>query len=82
MIATGSKTSGYKLAQSLGHTITELAPSLFTFNIDDPILKNLQGTSFLNSHLTLQINNKKPFYQNGPLLITHWGLSGPALLKL
>ena len=82
LIATGSKTSGYKLAQSLGHTITELAPSLFTFNIDDPIIKNLQGTSFLNSHLTLQINNKKPFYQNGPLLITHWGLSGPALLKL
>ena len=82
LIATGSMPSGYKLAKTLGHTITEIAPSLFTFKIEDLILENLAGTSFANSSLTLKINNAKKFYQKGPLLITHWGLSGPALLKL
>ena len=82
LIATGSMPSGYRLAKTLGHTITEIAPSLFTFKIEDLILENLAGTSFANSSLTLKINNAKEFYQKGPLLITHWGLSGPALLKL
>ena len=70
------------LAKTLGHTITEIAPSLFTFKIEDLILENLAGTSFINSSLTLKIDYAKEFYQKGPLLITHWGLSGPALLKL
>ena len=82
LIATGSKPLGYKLATALGHSITEIAPSLFTFKIDDPILENLSGTSFSNATLTLKIENSKPFIQTGALLITHWGLSGPALLKL
>ena len=82
LIATGSMPSGYKLAKTLGHTITEIAPSLFTFKIEDLILENLAGTSFTNSSLTLKIDSTKEFYQKGPLLITHWGLSGPALLKL
>lgn len=82
LIATGSMPGGYRLAKSLGHTITELAPSLFTFKIDDIILKELSGTSFKNAGLTLKIEGAKAFKQNGPLLITHWGLSGPALLKL
>jgi predicted Rossmann fold flavoprotein len=82
LIATGSKPIGYELAKSLGHSITEIAPSLFTFKIDDPLLENLSGTSFTNATLTLKIKNVKPFIQNGALLITHWGLSGPALLKL
>ena len=82
LIATGSMPSGYRLAKALGHTITEIAPSLFTFKIEDLILENLAGTSFSNSSLTLKIDSAKEFYQKGPLLITHWGLSGPALLKL
>jgi predicted Rossmann fold flavoprotein len=82
LIATGSKPLGYKLATALGHSITEIAPSLFTFKIDDPILENLSGTSFSNATLTLKIKKTKPFIQTGALLITHWGLSGPALLKL
>ena len=82
LIATGSKPIGYELAKSLGHSITEIAPSLFTFKIDDLVLENLSGTSFANATLTLKIKNVKPFIQNGALLITHWGLSGPALLKL
>ncbi len=82
LIATGSKPIGYELAKSLGHSLTEIAPSLFTFKIDDLVLENLSGTSFANATLTLKIKNVKPFIQNGALLITHWGLSGPALLKL
>jgi len=82
LIATGSKPGGYRLAKNLGHTITEIAPSLFTFKIDDLILKELSGTSFPSAGLTLKVEGAKPFQQNGPLLITHWGLSGPALLKL
>lgn len=82
LLATGSVPVGYRLAKQLGHTISELAPSLFTFKIEDEILENLSGSSFSNSSLTLKIKDSKPFKQKGPLLITHWGLSGPALLKL
>ncbi len=82
VLSTGSVKSSYSLAQNLGHTITELAPSLFTFKIKSPLIEGLSGTSFKNAHLKLKIANAKPFVQQGPLLITHWGLSGPALLKL
>ena len=82
LIATGSMPGGYRLAKNLGHSITEIAPSLFTFKIQDEILEGLSGTSFSQASLTLQIDGAKPFELKGPLLITHWGLSGPALLKL
>ena len=82
LIATGSMPKGYELAKNLGHSITEIAPSLFTFKITDTILENLPGTSFSNAALTLKIYGERSFYEKGPLLITHWGLSGPALLKL
>lgn len=82
LLATGSSQVGYKLARQLGHTITELAPSLFTFKIQHPLLSDLAGTSFPSAKLKLKIADEKDFEQVGPLLITHWGLSGPALLKL
>jgi hypothetical protein len=85
LVATGSSPGGYKLAESMGHTISERAPSLFSFKIDDPLIKELPGLSFATS-LTLklpdQVVSKKTFKQQGPTLITHWGLSGPAILKL
>lgn len=81
LIATGSSPGGYKLAEALGHTITERAPSLFSFKIQDPLLTDLQGISFFTS-LKLSIPNRKAFKQVGQSLITHWGLSGPAILKL
>ncbi|MBC75807.1 MAG: aminoacetone oxidase family FAD-binding enzyme [Halobacteriovoraceae bacterium] len=81
LVATGSSKRGYELAKSLGHTITELAPSLFSFKIKSPFLRELSGVSFENASLTLKTSKKK-FQQNGPLLITHHGLSGPAVLKL
>jgi predicted Rossmann fold flavoprotein len=93
MIATGSGQIGYRLARELGHTITELAPSLFSFKIVHPLLTDLPGLSFEDAHLKLVIpvpetseadkkSREKVFTQRGPILITHWGLSGPALLKI
>ncbi len=81
LLATGSSKQGYDLASNLGHTITELAPSLFSFKIKNAFLKELSGVSFQNASLTLKTSKKK-FQQQGPILITHHGLSGPAVLKL
>ena len=82
MIATGSSPFGHRLAKELGHTITELAPSLFSFKISDPMLADLSGLSFENAETKLLIKDVKPFKEKGPMLITHWGLSGPAILKI
>lgn len=82
IFATGGSRGGYTLVEGLGHTITECAPSLFTFKISDHRLSDLSGVSFPSASLTLTAEGAKPFYQRGPLLITHWGLSGPAVLKL
>ena len=82
LVATGSAPDGYRLATSLGHTISERAPSLFSFKITDPLIAELQGLSFSDVTLKLTLPGKKIFKQKGPVLITHWGLSGPAILKL
>lgn len=81
LIATGSHPSGYRFAQSLGHQIQPPVPSLFTFTISDPRLKDLAGLSTPEATLTLK-SGKSKLTQTGPVLITHWGLSGPAVLKL
>ena len=81
LIATGSSNGGYVLAESLGHTISERAPSLFSFKIKDPLIDGLSGLSFTDVSLKLTLP-KKSFKQQGPMLVTHWGLSGPAILKL
>ena len=59
LVATGSSPAGYRLAESLGHTITELAPSLFSFKIKDPLISGLQGLSFPESTLKLTLPVKK-----------------------
>ena len=82
LVATGSAPGGYPLAESVGHTITERAPSLFSFKIKDPLISGLQGLSFSEAALKLTLPGKQTFKQTGPVLITHWGLSGPAVLKL
>lgn len=83
LLTTGSAPIGFKVAASLGHTIVDPVPSLFTFNIEDPLLDGLAGQSFSQSSLKLSFaGSKKSFQQEGPLLITHWGLSGPGVLKL
>jgi predicted Rossmann fold flavoprotein len=82
LLATGSNPSAYKWAQKLGHPILTPVPSLFTFNIPDPRLANLAGVSVKSATVKLAATGKNALTQSGPLLITHWGVSGPAVLKL
>ncbi|MFN8292973.1 MAG: NAD(P)/FAD-dependent oxidoreductase [Chitinophagales bacterium] len=79
VICSGSTPRTWQLLSALGHTITPSVPSLFTFNIKDERLKNLAGISLQNA--TIAIKSLK-LQETGALLITHWGLSGPAILRL
>jgi predicted Rossmann fold flavoprotein len=79
VIAAGSSKQVWKLSKSLGHSIVDPVPSLFTFNIKDPRIKDLLGISV--PHATVHLKST-PLEAFGPLLITHWGMSGPAVLKL
>ncbi len=80
ILATGSNRSGYALATSLGHTIVPPVPSLFSFTITDKSLHLLAGLSVESISIHLVGHEKK--VQTGPLLITHWGISGPAVITL
>ncbi len=82
LLATGSSPVGYKIARDLGHQIEPPVPSLFTFNIGDQKLRDLAGVSVNSVQLRLSDGGNSKLEQTGPLLITHWGLSGPAVLKL
>jgi len=82
LLATGGSPAGHRFAAALGHTIIPCVPSLFTFNIKDARIAGLAGISFEKVHLTLSDGQGESLEQTGPLLITHWGLSGPGVLKL
>jgi hypothetical protein len=77
LIATGSDSTTREIVQALGHTIAAPVPSLFTFNVSDARLEGLAGLS-VDSATVKMVG----LTQRGPLLVTHWGLSGPAVLKL
>lgn len=79
LVASGSNSKIWKMAEQLGHKIIQPVPSLFTFNIEDNRLKDIPGTSVPMA--TVKVLNSK-LEEQGPLLITHWGLSGPGILKL
>lgn len=79
LLATGSNPRGYDWAAALGHSIEPPVPSLFTLAVDDPRLRGLAGISVPNTRVAIE---GAALAQNGPLLITHWGLSGPVILKL
>ncbi|MDP9958698.1 NAD(P)/FAD-dependent oxidoreductase [Chryseobacterium lathyri] len=76
---TGSSPKSLKIVENLGHKIVDLVPSLFTFNIKDELLQDIPGTSFENAEISIPALKTE---ESGPLLITHWGLSGPAVLKI
>lgn len=97
LLATGSNPKIWKLIESLGHKIIPPVPSLFTFNIKDERISDIQGVSTnakvdvlpkdtLAPEITLQTKSKKAekplLSAEGPILVTHWGLSGPVILKL
>jgi predicted Rossmann fold flavoprotein len=77
LIATGSNSKIWEILKSLGHNIEEPVPSLFTFNVKDKRIEGLAGVAVEN--VTLKMDS---LTQRGPMLITHWGLSGPAVLRL
>ncbi len=79
LVASGSNAKVWKMVEDLGHAIIKPVPSLFTFNIADERLKDIPGISVPKA--TVKVLNSK-LEEQGPLLITHWGLSGPGILKL
>ena len=98
MLATGSNPKIWKLLENLGHNVVPPVPSLFTFNINDKRIQGIQGISTYATvevmpkktfhidkkslNLKSSVKDEPVLYADGPLLITHWGLSGPAILKL
>ena len=76
LIATGSDRKTLENVKSLGHTVSDPVPSLFTFNIKDKRIAGLAGVSLENATLKLGSVTAR-----GAVLITHWGLSGPAVLR-
>jgi len=87
LLATGGNAQGLRLAASLGHTVQPTVPSLFTFSISDPRLEGLAGIEVKPAGLRLLDENgavpRQPgMAQAGAMIITHWGLSGPVVLRL
>lgn len=81
IIATGGspQREGLEWLASLGHNIVDPVPSLFTFNMPSESIIDYQGVAVESTQLSIPGTNLKT---TGPLLITHWGISGPAVLKL
>ena len=79
LLATGSNTKIWKILKNLGHNIIEPVASLFTFNIKDQRIKKIPGVVVQNVEIKVTDSNLE---SEGPLLITHWGMSAPAILKL
>ena len=92
ILATGSAEIGMKIAESLGHTIVKPVPSLFTFNTkhqiqEGAVFHGLAGLSVQLARITFKVavpgkRGKRAIVEEGPLLITHHGISGPATLRL
>tara|TARA_R110002072_G_scaffold137960_4_gene280893 strand:+ start:7915 stop:9138 length:1224 start_codon:yes stop_codon:yes gene_type:complete len=79
LLATGSNPKIWKLIEDLGHTISQPVPSLFTFNIKDERIQDIPGVVAQNVEVKIL---ETDLWSEGPLLITHWGMSAPSILKL
>ncbi len=97
LIASGSSNRIWRVLARLGYSIIQPVPSLFSFNIDDERISGLQGISSrarvtvikkklsskeITVGLKSNLNKGQVLEEEGPVLITHWGLSGPAILRL
>ena len=78
---TGSRGEGQKFAKKLGHTIIELKPSLVPIELNEPWLKDLMGLSLKNISLSILKNNKVLYKNQGEMLFTNYGISGPLVLS-
>ena len=81
LLATGGHPSGRQLAQALGHQVVAPVPSLFTLRVQAPWLNALAGLSQSPVAMELSVGDER-FRQQGIVLLTHWGLSGPGVLRL
>ncbi len=81
LLATGSHPSGRHIAVGLGHSVEATVPSLFSLTLNDTWLTSCPGLSFEKVRLSLNVGEES-FNEEGKMLITHWGLSGPVILKL
>lgn len=81
LLATGGASKATTWLRELGHDVIPDIPSLFTFCVQHPVIEGLQGVSVAKVGLHLRAGDEK-FQAQGPMLVTHWGLSGPAVLKL
>ena len=80
--ATGSTGDGHRLAGALGHTVVDVKPSLVPLESPDPFCGQMQGLALKNVALTVKNQKKKTVFQEqGELLFTHFGLSGPLVLS-
>lgn len=81
LVATGGNPSltFYEWIRALGHTVIPPIPSLFTFNDSEKIFKDLMGVAVPQAEVRIATTK---FSEQGPVLITHWGLSGPAVIRL
>lgn len=79
LVATGSSPKVYEWLQAFGHTIVPQVPSLFTFNVPTSPLLELSGIAVQDVRVALEGSE---WVQRGAVLLTHWGFSGPAVLKL
>jgi predicted Rossmann fold flavoprotein len=85
LLATGSAGRAWQWAAALGHAVVPPAPSIFTFAVDDPRIADLAGVACPDARVTLRSPAPPRAHgltQRGPLLVTHWGFSGPAVLRL
>ena len=78
---TGSKGDGYDFAKKLGHSIIDLKPSLVPIELNEKWLKELMGLSLKNISLSILKNNKVLYKEQGEMLFTSYGISGPLVLK-
>jgi len=85
MLSPGSSRLAFQWAATLGHKVEPGVPSLFTFTCSDPVLQGLAGVSVQDAEVSLPFKvrgRKKTLRERGPVLVTHSGVSGPAVLRL
>lgn len=78
---TGSTGDGYRFAKALGHTVTELNPSLVPVHVEETFVKELMGLSLKNIEIVINSGQKQVYQDFGELLFTHFGVSGPVILS-
>lgn len=78
---TGSTGDGYRFAESLGHKVTDLMPSLVPVEVAEPWIQELQGLSLRNVEVTILDEKKRLYQEFGEMLFTHYGVSGPLLIS-